>query len=134
MFHVHGWDLPYVATVMGVKQGYPGRYATGDIASIDEKGYLPITDRVKDGVRSGGEWISPLVLEDIISRHEAVSEVATIRVPDERRGERPMALVVPRPERARDLTAEKIGGGARQGSCRARHDLAVGRAPPGPVR
>ena len=67
---------------------------TGDIASIDPEGYVQITDRLKDVIKSGGEWISSLDLEDLISRHEAVSEVAVIGRTDEKWGERPMALVV----------------------------------------
>jgi fatty-acyl-CoA synthase len=79
---------------------------TGDIGFIDSEGYLQITDRLKDVIKTGGEWISSLELEDIISRHEAVSEVAVIGVPDEKWGERPMALVVIR-EEFRDKTAEE---------------------------
>ncbi|GAB6888624.1 fatty acid--CoA ligase [Desulfothermus okinawensis JCM 13304] len=67
---------------------------TGDIGYIDEEGYLKITDRLKDVIKTGGEWISSLELEDILSQHEAVSEVAVIGVPDEKWGERPLALVV----------------------------------------
>jgi fatty-acyl-CoA synthase len=67
---------------------------TGDVGIIDGEGYLQITDRVKDVIKTGGEWISSLALEDIISQHEAVSEAAVIGVPDEKWGERPMALVV----------------------------------------
>jgi len=67
---------------------------TGDIGSIDPEGYLQITDRVKDVIKTGGEWISSLELEDIISRHEAVSEAAVIGIPDEKWGERPLAIVV----------------------------------------
>ncbi|MFZ7128268.1 MAG: fatty acid--CoA ligase [Desulfobacterales bacterium] len=67
---------------------------TGDIGVIDGEGYLKITDRLKDVIKTGGEWISSLTLEDIISQHEAVSEAAVIGVPDEKWGERPMALVV----------------------------------------
>jgi fatty-acyl-CoA synthase len=71
---------------------------TGDIGFIDTEGYLQITDRVKDVIKTGGEWISSLQLEDIISQHEAVSEAAVIGVPDEKWGERPMALVVLKPD------------------------------------
>jgi len=71
---------------------------TGDIGFIDPEGYLQITDRVKDVIKTGGEWISSLQLEDIISQHEAVSEAAVIGVPDEKWGERPMALVVLKPD------------------------------------
>ncbi|MFP3980131.1 MAG: fatty acid--CoA ligase [Desulfobacterales bacterium] len=67
---------------------------TGDIGYVDTEGYLQITDRLKDVIKSGGEWISSLTLEDIISQHEAVSEAAAIGVPDEKWGERPMVMVV----------------------------------------
>ena len=67
---------------------------TGDVGFIDTEGYLQITDRLKDVIKTGGEWISSLTLEDIISQHEAVSESAVIGVKDEKWGERPMALVV----------------------------------------
>ncbi len=67
---------------------------TGDVGFIDQEGYLQITDRLKDVIKTGGEWISSLQLEDIISRHEAVSEVAVVGIPDEKWGERPMAKVV----------------------------------------
>ncbi len=67
---------------------------TGDIGVIDSDGYLKITDRLKDVIKTGGEWISSLELEDIISRHEAVSEVAVVGVADEKWGERPLAMVV----------------------------------------
>ncbi|MFW2365654.1 MAG: fatty acid--CoA ligase [Desulforhopalus sp.] len=70
---------------------------TGDVASIDEEGYLQITDRIKDVIKTGGEWISSLELEDLISRHDAVSEVAVIGVPHAKWGERPLALVVLKP-------------------------------------
>lgn len=71
---------------------------TGDVASIDEEGYLQITDRIKDVIKSGGEWISSLELEDLISRHEGVGEVAVIGIPNDKWGERPLALVVVKPE------------------------------------
>ncbi len=67
---------------------------TGDIGHIDPEGYLQITDRLKDVIKTGGEWISSLELESIISQHPAVSEAAVIGVPDEKWGERPLALVV----------------------------------------
>lgn len=72
-----------------------GYLHTGDIGHIDAAGYLQITDRIKDVIKTGGEWISSLVLEDIIASHPAVREVAVIGVPDEKWGERPMALIVP---------------------------------------
>ncbi len=71
-----------------------GYLHTGDVASIDAQGYLKISDRIKDVIKTGGEWISSLELEDIIGHHPAVAEVAVIGQPDERWGERPLALVV----------------------------------------
>lgn len=67
---------------------------TGDIGVIDPEGYLKITDRLKDVIKTGGEWISSLELEDIISRHEAVCEVAVVGISDDKWGERPLAMVV----------------------------------------
>ncbi|MDA8133607.1 MAG: fatty acid--CoA ligase [Desulfobacteraceae bacterium] len=67
---------------------------TGDIGVIDPEGYLKITDRLKDVIKTGGEWISSLEIEDIISRHEGVSEVAVVGISDEKWGERPLAMVV----------------------------------------
>lgn len=81
---------------------------TGDIGFIDELGYLQITDRLKDVIKTGGEWVSSLELEDIISRHPAVSEVAVIGVADEKWGERPVALVVPKPDQAAGFQEEEI--------------------------
>jgi fatty-acyl-CoA synthase len=67
---------------------------TKDIGTIDPEGYLRVTDRIKDVIKSGGEWISSLVIEDLISQHPGVSEVAVIARPDEKWGERPLALIV----------------------------------------
>ncbi len=67
---------------------------TNDIGVIDPDGYLQVTDRIKDVIKTGGEWVSSLELEDVISRNEAVSEVAVIGIKDSKWGERPMALVV----------------------------------------
>ena len=69
---------------------------TGDLAYQDEEGYLVITDRLKDVIKTGGEWVSSLDLESLISQHEAVAEVAVIAVPDPKWGERPAAIVVER--------------------------------------
>lgn len=68
---------------------------TGDVASIDKEGVLEIKDRIKDVIKTGGEWISSLELENLISLHEGVAEVAVVGVPDEKWGERPFALIVP---------------------------------------
>jgi acyl-CoA synthetase (AMP-forming)/AMP-acid ligase II len=71
-----------------------GWLRTGDVGRIDAHGYITISDRAKDVVKSGGEWISTLELESAILTHPAVREAAVIAVPDERWGERPMACVV----------------------------------------
>ncbi len=75
-----------------------GYLHTADIGNIDPAGYLKVTDRIKDVIKTGGEWTSSLQLEDIIARHEAVHEVAVIGVPDDKWGERPLALVLLKPE------------------------------------
>ncbi|WP_299184868.1 fatty acid--CoA ligase [uncultured Psychrobacter sp.] len=80
---------------------------TQDIACISPNGTLKITDRLKDVVKSGGEWISSLEVENILSFHPSVAEVAIIGVADERWGERPLALVVLKPEHT-DTKAEDI--------------------------
>ncbi|MEH6471293.1 MAG: fatty acid--CoA ligase [Halopseudomonas sp.] len=68
---------------------------TGDVASIDSRGVVEIKDRIKDVIKTGGEWISSLDLENLISRHPAIASVAVVGIPDDQWGERPMALVVP---------------------------------------
>ena len=71
-----------------------GYLHTGDIGNIDSGGYLRVTDRIKDVIKTGGEWISSLALEDIIAMHPAVNEVAVIGIADAKWGERPLPLVV----------------------------------------
>ncbi len=71
---------------------------SGDVGYIDEEGYLQITDRIKDVIKSGGEWISSLDLENLMSQHEAVLESAAIGVPDEKWGERPLMILALKPE------------------------------------
>lgn len=66
----------------------------GDIANVDPEGYIQITDRLKDVIKTGGEWISSLELENLLSQHPAVSETAAIGIPDAKWGERPMMLAV----------------------------------------
>ena len=75
-----------------------GYLHTGDVAVRDNRGYVKITDRTKDIVKVAGEWVSSLELEDIIAHHPAVAEVGVIGVADEKWGERPLALVVLRPD------------------------------------
>jgi fatty-acyl-CoA synthase len=77
------------------EQLWAGGYLhTQDIANIDPTGNIQITDRLKDVIKSGGEWVSSLEIENLISRYEGVSEVAVIGIKDEKWGERPVALVV----------------------------------------
>ncbi|WP_313170452.1 fatty acid--CoA ligase [Stenotrophomonas sp.] len=71
-----------------------GYLHTGDIGNIDGGGYLRVTDRIKDVIKTGGEWISSLALEDIIAMHPAINEVAVIGIADAKWGERPLPLVV----------------------------------------
>jgi fatty-acyl-CoA synthase len=71
-----------------------GWFNTGDIASIDENGYLKIIDREKDLVKSGGEWISSIDVENAAVSHPGIREAAVIAIPHDRWGERPLLLVV----------------------------------------
>jgi len=85
-----------------------GWFRTGDVATIDPDGYIQITDRTKDLIKSGGEWISSVDLESTIMGHPKVLEAAVIAMPHERWVERPLACVVAKPEFAGQLTAEEI--------------------------
>ena len=67
---------------------------SGDIATMNSEGYVLISDRLKDAIKTGGEWISSLQLESLLSQYEAISEVAVFGAPDEKWGERPAALIV----------------------------------------
>ncbi len=67
---------------------------TGDVAYVEEDNFVKITDRIKDVIKTGGEWISSLELENLISKHSAVNEVAVVGIPDERWTERPHAMIV----------------------------------------
>jgi fatty-acyl-CoA synthase len=71
-----------------------GWLRTGDIAAVDEKGFVQITDRAKDVIKSGGEWISSVELENELMSHPDVVEAAVIAKPDERWAERPLCCVV----------------------------------------
>ncbi|MFQ5400470.1 MAG: long-chain fatty acid--CoA ligase [Anaerolineae bacterium] len=84
-----------------------GWFRTGDVCTINEDGFMQITDRTKDLVKSGGEWISSVELENVIMGHPKVMEAAVIGVPDERWSERPLAAVVPTPDGG-DMTAEEL--------------------------
>ncbi|AGE24348.1 long-chain-fatty-acid--CoA ligase [Pseudomonas poae RE*1-1-14] len=69
---------------------------TGDVATLDAFGVIDIRDRIKDVIKTGGEWVSSLALEDLISRHPSVREVAVVGIADPQWGERPFALLVVR--------------------------------------
>ncbi|WP_354641436.1 long-chain fatty acid--CoA ligase [Kitasatospora camelliae] len=74
-----------------------GWLRTGDVGTITPDGYLTLTDRAKDVIKSGGEWISSVELENQLMAHPEVAEAAVVAVPDEKWGERPLATVVLRP-------------------------------------
>jgi fatty-acyl-CoA synthase len=71
-----------------------GWFRTGDVVTIDAEGYVNIADRTKDLIKSGGEWISSVALENALMGHPAVREAAVIAIPDEKWGERPLAVIV----------------------------------------
>jgi len=77
-----------------------GWFRTGDVATIDAEGYMQITDRTKDLIKSGGEWVSSVDVENLIMSHPKVLEAAVIAVPHPKWVERPLACVVPKPESA----------------------------------
>src|SRR5271169_5316355 len=85
-----------------------GYLHTGDIGTITPDGHLRVTDRIKDVIKTGGEWISSLQLEDIIMHRAGVAECAVIGVKDARWGERPLALIVRDPKAEPAVTEEDI--------------------------
>jgi fatty-acyl-CoA synthase len=86
---------------------------TGDVAWRDGRGYVKITDRSKDVIKVGGEWLSSLEVEDVLAAHPAVAEVAVIGMPDPKWGERPLALVVPKPGQEGAVTERDLVHHAR---------------------
>jgi len=101
------------------KDDDPGKFhdgwlRTGDVGTIDPLGFVTLTDRAKDVIKSGGEWISSMELENAIMAHPDVMEAAVIGVPDEKWGERPLAAVVLRdgasvtPAELRDFLAGRL--------------------------
>jgi acyl-CoA synthetase (AMP-forming)/AMP-acid ligase II len=91
-----------------------GWLRTGDVGTIDRLGYVTLTDRAKDVIKSGGEWISSMELENALMAHPDVAEAAVIGVPDEKWSERPLAAVVIRegatvtPEELKAFLAERV--------------------------
>ncbi|CAM3480427.1 long-chain fatty acid--CoA ligase [Zobellia roscoffensis] len=71
-----------------------GWFRTGDVSTIDNDGFMHITDRTKDLIKSGGEWISSVALESALMAHPKVKEAAVIAIPDEKWAERPLAVLV----------------------------------------
>jgi fatty-acyl-CoA synthase len=93
-----------------------GWLRTGDVGSITSDGFLTLTDRSKDVIKSGGEWISSVELENALMAHPAVAEASVVGVPDEKWGERPLATIVVREnekvevDELRDFLAERVAG------------------------
>jgi len=93
---------------------HDGWLRTGDVGFVDERGYAQITDRAKDVIKSGGEWISSVELENAIIAHPEVGEAAVVGIPDEKWDERPLACVVRKegstitPEELRAYLGDKV--------------------------
>ncbi len=85
-----------------------GWFRTGDVVTIDPEGYIQIVDRTKDLVKSGGEWISSVELENAIMAHPKVLEAAVIAIPHPKWQERPLAVVVPKDEFKDSITKKEI--------------------------
>jgi fatty-acyl-CoA synthase len=96
----------YYEDPSGDDKFHDGWLRTGDIASIDSKGFVKISDRAKDVIKSGGEWISSVELEGELMAHDDVAEAAVVAKPDDKWGERPLACVVLR--EGADLSAGDI--------------------------
>ena len=96
--------------------GADGWFPTGDVGVMDPEGFVILTDRTKDLIKSGGEWISSIALENIAIGHPGVAEAAAIAVPDPKWSERPLLIVVPRagctitPEEIRAFYQGKVPG------------------------
>ncbi|MER6049818.1 long-chain-fatty-acid--CoA ligase [Streptomyces sp. NPDC001793] len=104
---------PWVAREYAKDGAQPDKFMdgwlrTGDVAVIDALGYVRIVDRMKDLVKSAGEWISSLKVEEELLGHPAVAEAAVVAVPDAKTGERPLACVVLRPEDDGSVTGEQL--------------------------
>jgi fatty-acyl-CoA synthase len=82
-----------------------GWFKTGDIMSLDADGYLTVHDRTKDVIKSGGEWISSIDLENAAVGHPEIAEAGAIAIPHPRWGERPLLVVVRRPDSSLDAAA-----------------------------
>ena len=94
---------------------HDGWLRTGDVGTLDAAGFLKLTDRAKDVIKSGGEWISSMELENLLMAHPSVAEAAVIGIPDDKWGERPLAAVVLRgdaapvtPDELRTFLSERL--------------------------
>ncbi len=99
---------------------------TGDVATLDELGFLRITDRTKDLIKSGGEWISSVDVENALMSHPAVAEAAVIAIPDAKWSERPLACIVLKPGQAVDgaaLNALMLERGFAKWQCPERYEV-----------
>jgi fatty-acyl-CoA synthase len=96
----------YYEDPSGQDKFHDGWLRTGDIASIDSKGFVKISDRAKDVIKSGGEWISSVELEGELMAHDDVAEAAVVAKPDDKWGERPLACVVLR--EGAELSADDV--------------------------
>jgi fatty-acyl-CoA synthase len=85
-----------------------GWFRTGDVATVSAEGYVTVVDRAKDVIKSGGEWVSSVELENAIMTHPKVLEAAVVGLPHPKWQERPVGFVVPRPEHRDSICADEI--------------------------
>jgi fatty-acyl-CoA synthase len=108
------YNNPDMPDDLGEDKFRNGWLRTGDVGTLTPDGYLTLTDRAKDVIKSGGEWISSVDLENAIMGHPAVAEAAVIGIPDPKWDERPLATVVVRAgatvtvEELREFLADKV--------------------------
>lgn len=76
-----------------------GYWRSGDVGTIDANGYLKVTDRIKDVIKSGGEWISSIDMENLLLSHEAIADAVVVGLSHPKWQERPFVLAVPKPGR-----------------------------------
>lgn len=93
------------ATAEALRDGW---YHTGDLGSLDDEGYLSIVGRVRDVLRTGGETVAPLEVEDVLRDHPAVADVAVVGIPDATWGEIVCAVVVPRPGQESEVRVDTL--------------------------
>jgi len=107
----------YLARPEASEELWHGGYLHTQDIGFFESGYLKVTDRIKDVIKTGGEWVSSVEIENLISRHAAVAECAVIGVRDEKWGERPLALIVLKPGEtvAEDQIKQHLAAFAEQG-------------------